>query len=287
MGLFDFVVDAGKKLGLVGGGSGKANPAKIEATASASLIKEIQKHGLEVRDLGVQFQDSVAVVTGEVDTQEVGEKVILVVGNVEGVAQVEDRLTVVNPQPQAVFHTVGGVTRSPRSQGLLRERYEVAGHFEANRPMLTDPEQNLSGTIVAHLLVLHSIKPMMFVASATGLGCRRDDESMRGHRRGGATPKTGASRRRPSGGGGGAGDLFVAPRPHLPKPPPQTSSVLWTGALSWRFHKYTNNSVRGKWHRGTLWRCPSPSRSYRIVLSPGREGRVASSRPKVHVTVFL
>ena len=57
----------------------------------------------------------------------------------------------------------------------------------------------------------------MFVASATGLGCRRDDESMRGHRRGGATPKTGASRRRPSGGGGGAGDLFVAPRRRCPR----------------------------------------------------------------------
>ena len=52
-----------------------------------------------------------------------------------------------------------------------------------------------------NVLVLTSINTMMFVANATPLDSRRDDESMRGHRGGGAAPKTGVSRRNPLGGG--------------------------------------------------------------------------------------
>ena len=71
---------------------------------------------------------------------------------------------------------------------------------------------------------------MMFVANATCLDCRRDDESMRGHRGEGATPKIGASRRNPLGGGGlwvislslfvdnALHHLLLSPRPHLPDP---------------------------------------------------------------------
>ena len=43
---------------------------------------------------------------------------------------------------------------------------------------------------------------MMFVANASPLDSRRDDEAMQGHRRGGATQRAGVSRRHPLGGGG-------------------------------------------------------------------------------------
>ena len=92
--------------------------------------------------------------------------------------------------------------------------------------------------------MLTSINTMMFVANATPLDSRRNDEAMRGHRRGGATQKTGVSRRNPLGGGGLRAisssllvdDAAASPPPRFstspPKPPPQTSPYLWKGALS-------------------------------------------------------
>ena len=94
--------------------------------------------------------------------------------------------------------------------------------------------------------MLTSINTMMFVASATPLDSRHDDKAMRGHRRGGATQKTGVSRRHPLGGGvlrAISSSLFVddaaaSPPPHSstspPEPRPQTPPYLWKGALNHR-----------------------------------------------------
>ena len=95
-------------------------------------------------------------------------------------------------------------------------------------------------------LVLTSINTMMFVANATRLDSRRVDEAMRGHRRRGATQKTGMSRRKPPGGKGLRAisssllvdDAAASPPPRFstspPKPPPQTSPYLCSSVLSFR-----------------------------------------------------
>ena len=149
MGLFDFVKDAGRKL------TGKDG----EAEAVEEYIEEKQKGnalwhlvtnlGLEVADLHVEFDDGVATVTGTAASQAEREKVILALGNTRGVAQVDDRMEVAVPEPEAEFYTVrSGDTLSK----IARERYGDAMKygvlFEANRPLLTDPDLIYPGQVL-------------------------------------------------------------------------------------------------------------------------------------------
>ena len=70
-------------------------------------------------------------------------------GNVEGVARVDDQITVVAPEPAAAFYTVvSGDTLS----GISLEHYGNAMKytviFEANRPMLENPDLIYPGQVL-------------------------------------------------------------------------------------------------------------------------------------------
>ena len=98
MGLFDFVKNAGRKLGF---GRGEEKEAIAEAEKAAALRQLIIDLGLEAENLAVSFDDGVAMVTGTVASKEEAEKIVLALGNTNGVAQVDDRLSVVEPQPES------------------------------------------------------------------------------------------------------------------------------------------------------------------------------------------
>ena len=83
MGLFDFVKEAGRKLGI---GSDAPTPDELRA--------EVTKLGLDAKDLALDVQGDTVTVSGSTPSQEVREKIVLAVGNVHGVAKVEDKLTV-------------------------------------------------------------------------------------------------------------------------------------------------------------------------------------------------
>jgi hypothetical protein len=95
MGLIDFVRSAGEKL--FGAGEAAAAPTKDETVLSkraTALEEHVRKLGLQVDGLKIKVAEAVAYVKGTVAMQEVREKVVLAVGNVEGIASVEDRLEV-------------------------------------------------------------------------------------------------------------------------------------------------------------------------------------------------
>lgn len=94
MGLWNFVKKAGKRL------SGRADAA--EAPDEATLQKEVEELGLDASGLEISVEGDKVKVTGDAVSQEMKEKVILAVGNVEGVAAVEDEVAGGDP----VFHTV-------------------------------------------------------------------------------------------------------------------------------------------------------------------------------------
>lgn len=54
----------------------------------------------------IDLDGDTVTVKGQLESQEQREKVILVLGNVEGVATVDDRLTVVVSAPEAIFYQV-------------------------------------------------------------------------------------------------------------------------------------------------------------------------------------
>ncbi len=157
MGLFDFVKDAGEKL--LGGGESATsemaaaeNAARKQEKAIADFVRSLR---LNVEDLRIQMNGNVAVIGGTVASQEMREKVILAVGNIGGIAQVDDRLKVAAPapeaapEPEAVFYTVqsgDSLSKIAKAQYGNAMKYMVI--FEANKPALTDPDKIYPGQVL-------------------------------------------------------------------------------------------------------------------------------------------
>ncbi len=131
MGLWSFVKSKGKAL--MGGD---------DTPTAESLTKEVEDLGLDATGLDISVVDDKVVVTGDAVDQETREKIILAVGNVEGVAEVEDNSTGGEP----VFHTVEkGETLWKIAAQHLGEGSRYPEIFEANKPMLTDPDKIYPG----------------------------------------------------------------------------------------------------------------------------------------------
>ncbi len=154
MGLFDFVRDAGEKIGIL---KDKEEEAAREAAQEKS--QELQKGaalqrlvlglGLDVHGLRVSYDDGVATVFGKAPSQTEKEKVILAIGNTQGVAQVDDRIEVVEPAPEAVFYTVqSGDTLSKIAKAQYGDAMKYPAIFEANKPMLENPDLIYPGQVL-------------------------------------------------------------------------------------------------------------------------------------------
>jgi len=159
MGLFDFVMEAGASL--FGKGSAKkaaeAEEPHVRTQAEALADKEkgaaltqlIKSVGLEVDDLKVGFREGKAVLEGSAASQEIKEKVILMVGNTQGVAQVDDRMTVEKPEPEATMYTVrSGDSLSKIAKQHYGNAMKYMVIFEANTPMLKDPNKIYPGQVL-------------------------------------------------------------------------------------------------------------------------------------------
>jgi nucleoid-associated protein YgaU len=150
MGLIDFVRAAGEKI--FGTSEAAAAPTKDEAVLSkraGALEDHVKQLGLQVDDLKIKVAEETAYVKGKVSTQEIREKVVLAVGNVEGIAKVEDRLEVTNPQPEARYYTV---VKGDTLSKIAKQHYGDANKypliFEANKPMLKHPDKIYPGQVL-------------------------------------------------------------------------------------------------------------------------------------------
>lgn len=155
MGLFTFLKEAGQKLFgkevKAAEQSAAADPAKIaEANRAAATAIEnyVQSLGLKITAFTVTFDGATgtAKVYGVADDQATKEKAILAVGNVEGVAAVDDQMTVSVAAPPAQFYTVvKGDTLSKIAKEFYGNANEYMRIFEANKPMLTHPDKIYPG----------------------------------------------------------------------------------------------------------------------------------------------
>ncbi len=134
MGLWSFMKDSGKKL--FGGDE--------EPTAEA-LEKEVADLGLDAEGLDISVEGDTVKVAGMGVSQDMREKVMLAVGNVAGVAAVEDD----SDGAGTVFHTVArGDTLSAIAKETLGSANRYNEIFEANRPMLTPPDKIYPGQVL-------------------------------------------------------------------------------------------------------------------------------------------
>ncbi len=155
MGIFDFVKDAGKKLGF-GDDEPEARPAAPSAPTAADMqaaadrrramgmVKMIGELGLGVEELNIRVDDDTVTVGGTAATQEDREKIVLAVGNVAGIARVDDQMEVA--APKATFYTVqSGDTLSKIAKEHYGDAMKYPVIFEANKPMLEHPDKIYPG----------------------------------------------------------------------------------------------------------------------------------------------
>ena len=141
MGVWDFVKKAGKKIGIGSDDDAAPDPE--------SLKKEVEDLGLEAEGLEIAVEGDKVRVRGRAKSQEAKEKVVLAVGNVAGVAQVDEDITTDEADKEAVFHTVDpGDNLSAIAKKYLGKASRYPEIFEANKPMLTDPDKIYPGQVL-------------------------------------------------------------------------------------------------------------------------------------------
>ena len=148
MGLFSFIKNAGAKV--FGIGKTTAEESADEAREKANkLTNAVETLGFEVLDLNIEVNDDTATVWGQANSQETKEKVVLVLGNTEGIGSVDDRMTVEIEEPEAQFHTVvKGDYLSKIAKKYYGNAMKYPVIFEANKPMLTHPDKIYPGQVL-------------------------------------------------------------------------------------------------------------------------------------------
>lgn len=136
MGIFDFVKSVGKKLGI---GDEEQPPSADD------LKKELDSHGLGTDKVQVEVDGDKAIIKGEVDDQSVFEKAVIAVGNTLGISKVEASDVKVGAGG-AKDPTLYEVKKGDNLWKIAEAHYgkgkgaQYTKIFEANRPMLTDPD---------------------------------------------------------------------------------------------------------------------------------------------------
>lgn len=139
MSLLSFVKEAGEKLlDLLTPGN---------ANASEQLKEHISKVGLGNPNVQATVDGDKVTVTGEVASQEEKEKILLAVGNIQGVGSVDDQITVTGPVVAAARFVVvkKGDTLSAISLEVYGNANQYNKIFEANKPMLKDVDKIYPG----------------------------------------------------------------------------------------------------------------------------------------------
>ncbi|MFI3014270.1 peptidoglycan-binding protein LysM [Klebsiella aerogenes] len=144
MGLFNFIKEAGEKIW--GGASVSGSEDKTEMLHS--YIKKLGIPGAE--NVSVQVNEGgTATVTGDVQSQEAKEKILVAAGNVAGISAVNDAMTVPSTVDESRFYTVkSGDTLSAISKSMYGTSGEYPRIFNANKPMLTHPDKIYPGQVL-------------------------------------------------------------------------------------------------------------------------------------------
>jgi nucleoid-associated protein YgaU len=180
MGFFDFIKDAGDKVVDAVTPDNPAehiedpvdvSPERMNELRQQHILRRIAELDIDGEQVQVAVQDDTVVLTGSAPSQEALEKMVLCAGNQRGIAQVDCRLEVpepaVAPEPAtapepevasaaaaaashpeapAEFYTV----QKGDTLGAIAQRYYGAASkyhaiFEANQPMLKDPDRIYPG----------------------------------------------------------------------------------------------------------------------------------------------
>ncbi|HVN34272.1 MAG TPA: peptidoglycan-binding protein LysM [Casimicrobiaceae bacterium] len=162
MGMLDFVKEAGEKLFGMGkakaamqdAAAAPADDAKVKAAndaAADAIVEYIKSQNLSATGLTVTFDgaNATATVYGVAPDQASMEKIVLCCGNVSGVASVSNMMSVDQSAPEAKYYTVvSGDNLSRISKSQYGDPNKYMKIFEANKPMLKDPDKIYPGQML-------------------------------------------------------------------------------------------------------------------------------------------
>lgn len=141
MGLFNF-----------GRESGKAPKTPIAPQAEQAnafeLAENLRALGITIQNGQISVRGDTVTITGQANSAAEKEKAVLVLGNTKGVAHVDDQISVVQQasEPPSQFYVVqSGDTLSKISKQFYNDPNRYSAIFEANRPMLKDPNEIYPG----------------------------------------------------------------------------------------------------------------------------------------------
>ena len=155
MGLFNFVKDAGEKLwDAVTGQHDKDDQAK-------KVQEHLSKTGIPDADkVNIQIADGKATVTGDGLSQEAKEKILVAVGNISGIASVDDQVKTATPATASQFYTVksGDTIIHDKNFTDFRLLYGLSSRFaigpaiyfnkkQANRPLISSYKTRRLGVL--------------------------------------------------------------------------------------------------------------------------------------------
>lgn len=152
MGLFSFIKEAGEKL--FGGkeveqaaASSAPNIAELNQKAGDAIKTYVEKQNLGLSGLGVTFDGATGKVTlsGNAPSEEAAEKAGLAAGNVASVSDVDNNLQYPAGTASQFHDVVSGDTLSAISKKYYGDANKYNVIFEANKPMLSDPNKIYPG----------------------------------------------------------------------------------------------------------------------------------------------
>ena len=142
MGLISFIKNAGASI--FGASEAKAAPAE-------ELRKELEKHGLDHKDVKIEVDGDTVKVSGSAKSTEEAEKIAVALGNTKGVGAVQNDIKPAAASAESRFYTVksGDTLWAIAEQEYGKgkgDKYNVI--FDANRPMLSNPDKIYPGQVL-------------------------------------------------------------------------------------------------------------------------------------------
>lgn len=143
MGVFKFALNKGKEI-----------IADRDKVAEKAIRKEVEDLGLDDalgKDFGVVVNGKQVKLEGKVPDMETKEKLILAAGNISGIAEVNDSMSVKSKAKvgESVFHTVkSGDSLSKIAKKYYGDAMRYPDIFDANTPMLKHPDKIYPGQVL-------------------------------------------------------------------------------------------------------------------------------------------
>lgn len=147
MGLFDFLSDAGEDKVTE---TVEVSPQRVNELREQNISRMIAQLDVDGEKVAVKVNGDKAVLTGSAPSQEAMEKIVLCAGNQYGIGQVDCQMQVEAPAgaeapaptAESTFYTVQpGDTLGKIAQQHYGAASKYMVIFEANKPMLTDPDK--------------------------------------------------------------------------------------------------------------------------------------------------